>query len=133
VDDLVIEFRRALDKIDWSNMPLGFTEFPAGTCGDISDILAEYLYQKSHQNITYICGESSDDSHAWLEVNGKAVDVTADQFDDVTEKVLFQDPEIWHHKYEEVWRRKAGYKDMRGPTLDDLNTVYNEVVRQLNA
>lgn len=130
--ELVIEFRKALDKINWSSMPVGFKNFPEGTCGDISDILAEYLYQNGFQDIDYICGESADGSHAWLEIDGKVVDITADQFYGVREKVMIQSPEIWHHKYEVKNRRKAGYRDMNGQAISGLVTVYNEIIRQLN-
>jgi len=56
--DTVIEFKNALDKINWSSMPFGFKSFPSGVCGDISDILAEHLYRSGYENITYVCGKS---------------------------------------------------------------------------
>lgn len=133
MEKLVIEFRRALDQIDWSSMPCGFKEFPTGTCGDISDILAEHLYQNGIENVTYVCGRSNGGIHAWLEVDGTAIDVTADQFEDMEDKVLIQSPEVWHHKYEIENRRKAGYRDMNGPAVSGLVTVHTEITRWLNA
>jgi hypothetical protein len=129
----IINFRKALDKINWGEIPIGFTDFPCGTCGDVSDILAEYLYTKGFENILYVCGEYNGSSHAWLEMEGLAIDITADQFLDIQEKVLIQSPSIWHNKYKESSRRKAGYKDMNGMALHGVTVVHNEVLNQLNA
>jgi len=64
VKDTVIEFKNALDKINWSSMPFGFKSFPLGVCGDISDILAEHLYRSGYENITYVCGKNESGTHA---------------------------------------------------------------------
>ena len=126
-------FRNALDRIDWSTMPVGFTNFPLNACGDISDILAEYLYSFGFADIDYVCGEKRNGkTHAWLEAEGLAIDITADQFDGIDEIVLIQNPDIWHLRhYRESERRKAGYKQMSGPAIPDLELVHKEVIRKL--
>jgi hypothetical protein len=129
--DLVEKFRKALDEIDWQNMPDGFKNFPSGTCGDISDILAVYLYEQGFTNIEYVCGENERGSHAWLEIDGTAIDITADQFDDVSCSVIIQSPEIWHSEFTVTDRRKAGYKDMNGPAIADIMRVDSEVLKKL--
>lgn len=48
--------RAALEKIDWEKMPANFRQFPKGTCGDISDILAEYLFKNGISGIEYVAG-----------------------------------------------------------------------------
>ena len=127
--DKIIEFRAVLDEIDWSKMPIGFNGFPRGTCGDISDILAEYLYSIGFSNITYVCGERNGGSHAWLEISGLAIDITADQFDDVNEPVLIQNPKIWHGQFSDQERRRAGYKHMHGPAIDGIERVHGEIMK----
>jgi len=132
MERLVAQFRAALDKIDWAKMPIGFKNFPSGTCGDISDILAEHLDSHDIDNIVYVCGENENGTHAWLEIDGYAVDVTADQFDEITDKFLIQSPEVWHSIFEEIDRRTAGYNNMHGPAIPDIMRVHNEINKQLN-
>ena len=129
--DEIIKFREALDKIDWSMMPIQFQKFPTGTCGDVSDILAEYLYSLGIQPIEYVCGIQGGASHAWLEIDGKAIDVTADQFKGVSEKVLIQPSTVWHSKYEIENRRKAGYLHFKGPAVADIMRVHGTIMEQL--
>ena len=133
MENLVAEFRAALDQINWATMPIGFKNFPSGTCGDISDILAEHLYLQGIENIEYVCGKNENGTHAWLEIDGFAVDVTADQFDGITDRFLIQSPKIWHSIFEERDRRTAGYKNMHGPAISVIMQVHNEINRQLNA
>ena len=123
----VRKFRQALDQIDWSTMPCQYREFPTGTCGDISDILAEHLYSLGYEGIEYVCGMLDETSHAWLEIGENAIDITADQFDSVTESVLFQLPGIWHSRIEEQERRKAGYNQFQASEIFDLMMVHNKV------
>lgn len=127
------KFRKALDRIDWSDMPIQFREFPRGCCGDVSDMLAEHLYSLGFKKIDYVCGVSEGASHAWLEIDGSAIDITADQFEDVSENVLFQSPDILHSKYEIEKRRMAGYKQYHGPAIADIMRVHNAVAKILNA
>lgn len=129
----IVNFREALDQIDWSIMPFQFRGFPSGTCGDISDILAEHLYSLGFHPIDYVCGMLGGASHAWLEFEGNAIDITADQFPEVSASVLFQSPKIWHAKYEVRERRKAGYKHFHGPAVGDIMRVHNAALKILNA
>src|SRR5690554_4647614 len=128
--ELIKKFRAACDEVDWASMPSGFRYFPAGTCGDISDILAEYLYGHGFQNITYVYGKNGECMHAWLEIGEEAIDVTADQFEGISSPVLIQAPDLWHHKLEGIARRKAGYKNCTDSAVKDLKDVHKEIERQ---
>ncbi len=127
----VSDFRGALDRLDWFSMPGDFRKFPLGTCGAISDILAEYLYKQGIQEIEYVSGKHRQNSHAWLEIAGYIIDITADQFPDCNEPVIVTDDHTWHHRFKESMRRPAGFfngfKSTSRPTLNavrDLNIVY---------
>ncbi|MFQ1945107.1 hypothetical protein ACK35A_06595 [Aeromonas veronii] len=65
----VSDFRGALDRLDWFSMPGNFRKFPLGTCGAISDILAEHLYKQGIQEIEYVSGQHRQNSHAWLVIS----------------------------------------------------------------
>ena len=127
LSDTVKQFRHALDQLDWGAMPMGFHNFPSGTCGDISDILANYLRSRGIEEIEYVCGTFPDGkNHAWLEVCGYIVDITADQFPDVSQSVIVTSASPWHEKLTVKKRRKAGFI-LRAdtPVTAYLNRVYN--------
>ena len=129
--DILERFHKALEKISWPKMPSQFQEFPLGTCGDISDILAEHLYEQGFGSIDYVCGIYNGRSHAWLEISGYAVDITANQFSDISANFLYQPPEIWHYKFKEKTRRKAGYKTFHGPAIPDIEVLHDEIIAKL--
>ena len=125
---LASEFRAALDQIKWSQKPDGFKDFPAGTCGNISNILAEYLSYSGVTDVEYVVGWNAQHcSHAWLEVSGIIVDITADQFHDVSASVLVTTDRRWHSQFEEDEgsRHAAGFSEDGD---NDLREIYREAL-----
>lgn len=72
---------------------LGTNDFPTGCCGDTTDLLAYLIYRQFgeialHRSGIYMKYIKSDErlsdnnSHAWLELSGTIIDLTADQFND---------------------------------------------------
>ena len=92
----VREILESMTKKDHSWMSsFGQSDFPAGCCGDTSKLLAYLLYQQFRIVPEILSGSyykfdhrypvsnlSNGNSHAWLVVNGRIVDLTADQFMD---------------------------------------------------
>ena len=89
LNDLVLEFRQAIDKaksLGALEKDCIFCRFPRGCCGDTSDLLAHYLLEHGIKT-NYICGNYRNggiekwQSHAWLEtIDGTVIDITGDQF-----------------------------------------------------
>lgn len=132
--DMATRFRHALDQLDWRSMPNGFHKFPIGTCGDISDILAEFLRSQGVEGIEYVHGVfRGGKSHAWLEISGYVVDITADQFPDVSQSVIVAKKSPWHKEFKKKTRRRAGFivKDDQ-PITSRLIIVYNAALKQLS-
>lgn len=83
---LVSKFRKAIElAIDNGENGTFFKEFPFGQCGNTSDMLAQYLIDNDfspvyYVNRTYYHDSYDSQEHAWLEVDGKIIDITADQF-----------------------------------------------------
>ena len=84
---LVSNFRNAIELAKFNNEKGEFfRQFPIGQCGNTSDMLAQYLIDNDfftvyYVNRTYYYPDSYDSQeHAWLEVDGKIIDITADQF-----------------------------------------------------
>lgn len=82
LNQLVGRFRTAVEHImatTW--VPGHIRDFPDGCCGTISELLGEYLNSLDLGEFNYVCGEKQGGAtHAWLEVYGLIVDITADQF-----------------------------------------------------
>ena len=99
---LSTQFRKAIDTAknarEFTCAPL--SNFPRACCGEVSDLLAQYLLENGIKSI-YIAGtyhgEGVDDlqSHAWLEVDGRiTIDITGDQFSR-NKTFLYFDKPVW--------------------------------------
>jgi hypothetical protein len=84
------------------SLPLGddiLDGFPKRTCGDVSWLLGEYLYER-HLGLWFYCwGLNDGSSHAWLEQDGLIVDVTANQFADVGDEVIVSRNSSWYEQF----------------------------------
>ena len=89
-----------------------FSDFPAGCCSDTSLILAEYLKRKGFGIATHVSGELDGHSHAWLELKGLIIDITADQFDEIDSAVIVEQESIYHQKYENEEIRRVPYNHL---------------------
>jgi hypothetical protein len=79
-----------------------FQSFPRGSCGPVSELLGRYLVDAMHLDAGYVCAERpGDGSHAWIEVDGIIIDITADQFGQPPVIVAVHSP--WH----DTWVREA--------------------------
>ena len=65
------------------------TPFPAGLCGWVSIVLGAVLSNEfPDEMFFYVSGKSGEMSHAWIEYYDYVIDITADQFEKVTEDIL---------------------------------------------
>lgn len=90
--------RSRLERADLSSAHVCFQSFPRGACGATCDVLATIVERRFDVRPYWIsaeCGEGGDwSSHAWLEVEGITVDITADQFGEAPVIVTKHSP--WH-------------------------------------
>jgi hypothetical protein len=89
-------FRAALEQEELRLYSL--QNFPKGSCGDASEMLGQYLSDCGLGTWIFRMGfePSSLDSHAWVERGALIVDITADQFTDVSERVIVTTDRTWH-------------------------------------
>lgn len=87
LESLVSNFRKAIEAaIDNNEKDVFFKKFPFGQCGNTCDMLAQYLIDNGFSPVYYVNRiyyspiRNDSQEHAWLEVNGQIVDITADQF-----------------------------------------------------
>lgn len=98
------KFRLAIEQCDKKILPVTFRCFPKGSCGDTCLILAKYLDDSALGVFNYILGKIYKDdqsyyTHAWLKQNQIIVDITADQFNNVQQKVIVTTNSNWYKKF----------------------------------
>lgn len=92
------DVRSALEMADANGIhhqrtSLSKSDFPKGCCGDTTDLLAYLIYEQFgelalkrsgvyYEHINPDPRLQDCNSHAWLELSGKVIDLTADQFND---------------------------------------------------
>jgi hypothetical protein len=90
--------RARLEKADLSEAHVCFRSFPRGACGATCDVLATVLESRFSVKPKWVgadIGEGENwSSHAWLEVEGFTVDITADQFG--MDPVIVERRSAWH-------------------------------------
>ena len=87
-------------------------DFPRGVCGAICFLLGHYLIENGFPSPEYVNGIRAADrqSHAWIEVNGIIVDITADQFLEIDEGVVVSTDRSWHQQFsDKPGRRPADF------------------------
>jgi hypothetical protein len=132
-DDLV-KIRTAFEQMDKSNLPVTFNDFPRGACGDTCEVLAEILKELGHGSFQYIAGRrESGNSHAWLECNSTIIDITADQFDEISDPVYIGPSNPWYQSFEVQQEHEAGYSRLDVRSRAELGGVHSRVKAELNA
>lgn len=76
-----------------------FGNFPYGTCGNTSDMLAKWLQSKNIRGIEYVCGKRGTSSHGWLQLDKLIIDITSDQFEDGLGPVYVGKDRIFHDTF----------------------------------
>ena len=136
---LAKRFRRAIETTPKSTLPLGFAEFPSGSCADASIILGAYLHDQGHGSFALFRGSRGrmdDDTygtHAWLIQDDLIVDITADQFDDVDPAVIVSRDSKWHNQFRTEGRNVAHFNTYDDRTRGGLSGAYRTVLDTLNA
>lgn len=92
-------------------------KFPSGCCGLTCRVLGPWLLENismfQYDDYEYVCGYIGKNSHAWLEIVGIIVDITADQFDGVCDKVIVNRSPGFHSQFTEVTRHKISLEDIK--------------------
>jgi hypothetical protein len=130
---LASRFRCALEKSDATKLSRGLQDFPRGACGEASLLLGIYLQENGIRNVEYVWGAAGVRSHAWLEVDGTIIDITADGFEDVDDSVLVTTDSSWHSRFEEQSRREVNLENCPPETAASLKRAYREIVRVVDA
>jgi hypothetical protein len=128
-------FRRAIEMTH--PHPISFGNFPSGACGATCELLGDYLKDSGLGNWHYVSGVKATEwggTHAWLEHEGTLVDITGDQFAEVSTKVIVEEAPAVDGRHLGLRRdgagRPAGMEYWQGATHDD-DVAYYERVRRV--
>jgi hypothetical protein len=84
--------------------------WPVNCCD--SPYLFDWLYLLGYRGIRRICGDTSHygsqfQRHVWVSIDGIDIDITADQFPDVSQEVIVSPSSMWHQNLtvltDELW------------------------------
>ncbi len=130
---LATGFRQMIENADWSKLTIEFEDFPVGSCGDASILLAQYLIDSGYDTPTYVSAElvtpTGLPGHAWIELNGLIIDITADGFDPKAPKVIVEANSEWHEKFEILDKHAVGISMyQQDHIVRNLLAAYHELV-----
>jgi hypothetical protein len=133
-------FRAAIKGCDRKRLTIGMQRFPSGSCGDATPLLGTYFIEQGLGSFTYALGLRSNgepyghQSHAWLEADGVIVDITADQFSEIDQKVIVTRHSDWHAAFERddiLKPHPADYRVYDSHTVSELGRAYSVILAEL--
>jgi hypothetical protein len=143
-DDLVrlkeaaTRFRLAIERCDPKHLGIAMQGFPKGSCGAAGPLLGTYLAEQGLGRFTYVLGRRDSDGinghhyHAWLEADGIIVDITADQFPEIDQKVIVTTQSDWHATFErEEAKDPADYRIYEECPIAKLGETYRAILTKM--
>lgn len=130
-----LKFRKAIESLTTSEFPQSsfFENFPRGCCGDTSNLFAKYLSKKGIDAL-YVWGINQNDySHAWLEYRGVIIDLTADQFPEIHDKVIVSKESDWYKQFTMQGRYKSDFEEFNQYNSQRLGQVYKNIMNRLES
>jgi hypothetical protein len=127
ITELATRFREAIESSDKKKLPIAFQNFPRGSCGDASLLLARLLERNGFDWFDYVLATREGKSHAWLQREDLIVDITADQFSDFNEKVVVTNDSQWHATFVVESKQRADFDKYDEPTRNTLAAAYRVI------
>lgn len=104
-------FRSAIESADLSENSVGreaslrMRDFPHGACAEASDLFSIFLTERFELSPLVAKGGQIEEgekwfgTHEWLKHNDLVIDITADQFEMVDDRVIVSKDSAFHNKY----------------------------------
>jgi hypothetical protein len=100
-------------------------------------LLATFLKECGFGPFRYIRGRRGEGAeaytHAWLEQPGILVDLTADQFSDMTRSVIVASSSAWHDTFEREDAHEADFQMYDAVTVSELERAYRAIINTWKA
>jgi hypothetical protein len=129
---IAANFRKAILKIK-DYCPLeGLKNFPTGSCGDAALLLGHHLNNLGYEHVLLISGYKGNRSHAWIQVKDLIIDITADQFEGIDEKVTVTQDDKWHREFNgDLRKQRADINAYDGHNRERLRSAYEQIILNL--
>ena len=132
------DFREAIEECK-NSLGISFRNFPRGSCGDVAPLLGTYLIENNLGKFEYYLGdygvepEENWSSHAWLQNGNLVVDITADQFPEISERVIVSVESLWHAKLCGKAQHIADYRIYDPRTVANLGGMYRQIKEHIKS
>lgn len=123
-------FRSAIEQCAGNLRAISLKKFPAGSCGDVADMLGMFLEETTGICTDYVSGWCGEQSHAWLEYGAAIIDITADQFGGA-ERVIVSEASALHRGFRVDTRRTPSIGGAQGSHHADLTHDYQLLVSEV--
>ena len=70
-------------------------------------------------------------SHAWLEAEGGVIDITADQFSEMPQRVIVVPHSEWHAAWQGKVQHKADFRIFDPDTVARLDRAYQTILARM--
>jgi hypothetical protein len=135
IRELAERFREAIIRCNRAELPVSLTDFPIGSCADASMLLGTYFKDNGIEGFNLVKGKrgegSSLETHYWLEKSNVLVDISADQFEDVNEPVVIDEPDSkWYGAFDKATLQEADYHTIEATDVKaHLGAVYEFILK----
>ena len=135
IRDSAALFRQAIEQVNISEFSMSpwFKRFPRACCGDASNLLAKYLMVQHGIETTYVCGWHEGQSHAWLEYNSLIIDITADQFEEVSENALVTTDKTFHSRFLNQRHSDSDFNNFNPASVVRFTAIYNNIIMKIDS
>ena len=132
IRELVVKFRIAIENLTENDFGESswFCRFPNGCCGDTAELLSKYLFENGIV-VEYVNGVNNLQWHAWLEYMGYIIDATADQFPEISDKVLITADKQWHSRFKRQTRQYIDSEIDNKLNMVRLSKLYNNITQKI--
>ena len=135
IAEAATRFRAAIGKCGPA-LDFSFRQFPRGTCGDVAPLLGTFLSEQGFGTFEYVLGERGEQradantyqSHAWIQQGPLIVDITADQFPEIDQKVIVTQTSDWHRTFNTKILHNADYRIFDGWAKERLHAIYQSIL-----
>jgi len=80
----------------------------------------------------YVWGMRGEQSHAWLECGDLIVDITADQFPEIKEKILVTTDRYWHKIFKGQIRSSGNFENFQSYNKIRLTSIYKNILLRIS-